>query len=75
MSQLIVRKIDPEVVAALRRRAAENGRSAEAEHREILRAALLKPRKSLVEHLLAMPSGLKTSDLRRSKSKMRRIKL
>lgn len=40
MSQLIVRNIDPEVVRALRRRAARHGRSAEAEHREILRSAL-----------------------------------
>ena len=40
MSQLIVRNIAPEVVNALKRRAARHGRSAEAEHREILRAAL-----------------------------------
>jgi len=40
MSQLIVRNIDPEVVTALRRRAARHGRSAEAEHREILRSVL-----------------------------------
>jgi antitoxin FitA len=40
MSQLIVRNIGPEIVRALKRRAARHGRSAEAEHREILRAAL-----------------------------------
>ena len=40
MSQLIVRNVDPRVVRALKRRAARHGRSAEAEHREILRAAL-----------------------------------
>jgi plasmid stability protein len=40
MSQLIVRNIDPQVVKALRQRAARHGRSAEAEHREILKAAL-----------------------------------
>ena len=40
MSQLIVRNIAPEVVNALKRRAARHGRSAEAEHREILRSAL-----------------------------------
>ena len=40
MSQLIVRDIPPEVVGALKRRAARHGRSAEAEHRSILRAAL-----------------------------------
>ena len=40
MSQLIVRNIGQDVVWALKRRAARYGRSAEAEHREILRAAL-----------------------------------
>ena len=40
MSQLIVRGILPEIVGALKRRAARHGRSAEAEHRSILRAAL-----------------------------------
>ena len=40
MSQLIVRNLDPLIVTALQRRAAAHGRSAEAEHREILRAAL-----------------------------------
>ncbi len=40
LSQLVVRDIDAEVVRALKRRAARHGRSAEAEHREILKAAL-----------------------------------
>jgi plasmid stability protein len=40
MSQLIVRNVDPAVVRALKRRAASHGRSAEAEHREILVQAL-----------------------------------
>ncbi len=40
MSQLIVRDIPQELVGALKRRAARHGRSAEAEHRSILRAAL-----------------------------------
>lgn len=39
-TQLIVRGIEPGLVAALKNRAARNGRSAEAEHREILRNAL-----------------------------------
>lgn len=37
---LQVRNLDDELVARLRRRAARHGRSAEAEHREILRQAL-----------------------------------
>ena len=41
MAQLTAREVSQEVVDALRRRAAANGRSTEAEHREILRASLL----------------------------------
>ncbi len=40
MGQLIVRNVGEEIVRALKRRAARHGRSAEAEHREILRTAL-----------------------------------
>ncbi len=40
---LHVRNVDDEVANALKRRAAENGRSAEAEHRELLRLALSRP--------------------------------
>ena len=40
VSQLIVRNVEQEIVRALRRRAARHGRSAEAEHREILRTSL-----------------------------------
>jgi plasmid stability protein len=40
VAQLIVRNLDDALVRALKRRAAKAGRSAEAEHREILRAAL-----------------------------------
>lgn len=54
MAQLIVRNVDDEVAAALRRRAAENGRSAEAEHRDILRRALLQEAGFKVA-LLGMP--------------------
>jgi len=41
VAQLIVRGVEERVASELRRRAAANGRSAEAEHREILRRALL----------------------------------
>jgi len=40
MAQLVVRQLDNELVLALKQRAARSGRSAEAEHREILREAL-----------------------------------
>jgi plasmid stability protein len=37
---LHVRKLDEDLIAKLKRRAARHGRSTEAEHREILRQAL-----------------------------------
>jgi plasmid stability protein len=57
MSQLLVRDLDDEVVNALKRSAAAHGRSAEAEHREILRVHLLsQPKKrSFKEVLSEMP--------------------
>jgi plasmid stability protein len=58
MSQLLVRDLEDELVTELKRKAAENGRSAEAEHREILRAHLLRslPKKrSFKEVLASMP--------------------
>jgi plasmid stability protein len=39
-SSLLVRNLDVDLVLRLKRRAARHGRSAEAEHREILRQAL-----------------------------------
>ena len=41
MAQLTVRNVDAQIVRALKQQAAAHGRSAEAEHREILREALL----------------------------------
>lgn len=57
MSQLIVRNIEDELVGALKRRAARHGRSAEAEHREILREALRQEaeRASFKQMLASMP--------------------
>jgi plasmid stability protein len=40
VKQLIVRNVEDEVVRALKLRATQNGRSMEAEHREILRHTL-----------------------------------
>ncbi len=58
MATLTVRNLDDDLVRQLRVRAAEHGRSAEAEHREILRAALAGPslptaRKEAAERLAA----------------------
>jgi plasmid stability protein len=44
MPQLLVRDVPQHLVEALKRRAATNGRSAEAEHRIILQEALLPNR-------------------------------
>ena len=42
MAQLTVRKLSRQIVDSLKQRAAANGRSAEAEHRQILRQTLLR---------------------------------
>jgi plasmid stability protein len=56
-TNLVVRNIDEDLVLALKQRAAANGRSAEAEHREILKHALQRPqRQSFVDFLLSMPN-------------------
>lgn len=56
VSNLVVRNVDPDVVQALKQAAAAHGRSAEAEHREILRAVLSQPRRrSFKDVLAAMP--------------------
>jgi len=58
MSNLIVRNVDEAIAKALKERAAANGRSAEAEHREILREALARPKKrSFRDVLMSMPDG------------------
>jgi plasmid stability protein len=56
MATLTVRNLEDDVVRRLRVRAAEHGRSAEAEHREILRNALagdgqLAARRQVAERL------------------------
>lgn len=58
MATLTVRQLEADLVRRLRVRAAEHGRSAEAEHREILRTALtgsptLPQRQEAAERLAA----------------------
>ena len=66
MASLIVRDIDEVLVQALKQRAAKHGRSAEAEHREILASALRRPRKRrLAEVLAAIPDVGKDEDFER----------
>ena len=67
MAQLIVRNLDEELVRQLKLRAAEHGRSAEAEHREILRQAL-RPEEDLVsfhDFLLEIPNVGEDEDFER----------
>lgn len=77
MGQLIVRNVPPEVVTHLKRRAAEHGRSAEAEHREILKQALLGPATagSLKSLLASMPDVGEDEDFARPRSKRRAVAL
>lgn len=60
-TNLIVRNVDEEVALALKQRAAANGRSAEGEHREILKTVLKRPRRRTVADILAsMPDVART---------------
>lgn len=52
-TNLVVRNIEEDLALALKQRAAANGRSAEAEHREILKAALKRPKRRSVADILA----------------------
>ena len=61
MAQLTVRRLSRQTVDRLKRRAAGNGRSAEAEHREILRAALLPAAGKFAEQARAMRQRLSSS--------------
>lgn len=54
MPQLLVRDVPQDVVEALKRRAAEHGRSAEAEHRLILEEALRAGRAGFWERVAAL---------------------
>lgn len=53
MAQLVVRNLDEETKARLRRRAAERGRSMEAEAREILTEAVAIRHGSIIDALRA----------------------
>jgi plasmid stability protein len=77
VAQLIVRNIDEELVRLLKIRAAQRGRSAEAEHRHILREAL-QPQskgKSLKALLLEMPDVGEDADFSRRRDVAREVEL
>ena len=54
MAQLTVRRVSRQIVDSLKQRAGANGRSAEAEHREILREALLPGEGGFADRARAM---------------------
>jgi plasmid stability protein len=69
MPSLLVRGLDDSLIQALKQRAARNRRSAEAEHRAILAAALARPkRRSFAEALTRIPPVGRDSDFERVQS-------
>jgi plasmid stability protein len=76
MAQLIVRNLKPEIVSALRTRAARKGRSMEAEHREILSAALRpgRGRATFKEWLAQMPDAGTDRDFVRLRRRPRAVR-
>lgn len=80
MAQLIVRKLEPEIVAKLKERAGRHGRSAEEEHRIILRQALLgadaaDQSVSFEQYLCSMPDVGTDEDFARIEGAMRDVDL
>jgi plasmid stability protein len=77
VAQLIVRNLEDSVVKALRERAVSNGRSTEAEHREILREALSRIRRgtSLKALLNEIPDAGDDADFARPRGKARKVRL
>lgn len=77
MAQLLVRDIESYVVRELKLRAARHGRSAEEEHRQILREALRSKGvgQSLKDLLAAMPSVGSDRDFERPEDRGRPVEL
>ena len=72
MAQLIVRDLPAELVLALKQRAAKRNRSAEQEHREILKAALRRTkRQTLAAVLAAIPNVGEDDDFSREQNDRR----
>lgn len=62
-TNLVVRNVDEKIALKLKQRAASHNRSAEAEHREILKAALGgTDRRSFLDVLQSMPNVGDDSD-------------
>ena len=61
MTQLTVRNVGAQIVRALKQRAAANGHSAEAEHREILRQALAEGAEDFATRASALRGRLRST--------------
>ena len=77
MAQLLVRNLEGDVVRELKLRAARHGRSAEEEHRQILRDALGRGSApvSLKELLLEIPGVGEDRDFERPRDRGRSVEL
>ena len=80
MTELIVREVEPELVAKLKERADEHCRSVEEEHRQILRDALLEnkkvtPTSTFEAYLRMMPDVGTDGDFARIEGSIRDISL
>ena len=80
MAQLLVRKLDESVVQKLKERAANNGVSAEEEHRRILDEAMngsgdSEPKKSFKDYLMSMPNVGTDEDFARIEGAIRDVDL
>jgi antitoxin FitA len=73
LAQLIVRNVDDDLVQRLKQRAAEHGRSAEEEHRHLLRAALRS--EGLIDRLRDMPDAGSDEDFDRVRELPRPVDL
>ncbi|MCB1057407.1 MAG: DNA-binding protein [Acidobacteria bacterium] len=76
MAQLTLSDLDEDLVRRLELRAAQHGRSAEAEHREILRQALRSSSsKSFRDFLLSIPALGEDADFARDRDLGRPVEL
>jgi len=77
MPQILIRRLESNVVRRLRARAAEEGVSAEEEARRILRKSLLgnEPALSMIDFLRTMPELEDDRIFQRPASKARKVEL
>ena len=61
MAQLTVRNVSPQLIRSLKSRAAAHGRSAEAEHREILRKVLPEAEQNFASRAKVLRKRLRSS--------------